>query len=81
MIHCKEANIVFQGITGNGTVYSRQESWGLVLHESYAPRLSSSSIIKRGNMSFAGRARHKFAPVIQTIPYARRRGNIDSHMS
>lgn len=48
MVHCKEANIVFQSIARNGTVYSRQKSRGLVLHESYASSLSSSSSIKEG---------------------------------
>lgn len=49
MVHCKEANIVFQGITRNGTVYSREKSRGLVLLESYASRLPSSSSGKGGS--------------------------------
>ena len=47
MIHCKEANIVLQDITRNGTVYkTKQKSRGLVLYECCDSRLSLSSSIR-----------------------------------
>ena len=40
MVHCKEANIVLQGITRNGAVKkTKQKSRGLVPHECCASRV------------------------------------------
>lgn len=48
MVHCKEANIVFQGITRIGTVYSRQKSRGLVLLEVMLPGCRRAAVSKEG---------------------------------